>query len=96
MKEPFNRNEARKLIQQICREGTVVVSRHASEELASDDLTTVDAMNVLRAGRILEEAEQQANGTWTYRVHTAQLVVVVAFLSESRLKIVTAWRKKKK
>ncbi len=96
MKEPLNRNEARKLIQQICRDGVVVSSRHAKEELANDDLTTVDAMNVLRAGRILEEAEQQAHGGWTYRVSTDHLVVVVAFESESKLKIVTAWRKKKK
>jgi hypothetical protein len=96
MKEPFSRNEARKLIQQICREGIVVSSRHAKEELAKDDLTTVDAMNVLRAGRILEEAEERPQGSWTYRVHTEQLVVVVAFESASKLKIVTAWRKKKK
>jgi hypothetical protein len=96
MKEPFNRNEARKLILQSCREGVVVLSRHANEELAKDDLTTVDALNVLRAGRILEEAEQQTHGAWHYRVHTEQLVVVVAFESASKLKVVTAWRKKKK
>jgi len=96
MKEPLNRNEAKKLIQQLCREDMVVSSRHAKEELAKDNLTTFDAMNVLRAGRILEEAEKQTNGSWTYRVHTEQMVVVVAFQSESKLKIVTAWRKKKR
>lgn len=95
MKEPFNRNEARKLIQQICREGTIVTSRHAKEELAKDNLTTGDVLNVLRAGRILEAAEQTAQGSWTYRVHTEQLVVIIAFESESKLKIITAWRKKK-
>ncbi len=57
MKEPFNRNEAKKLILTICREGTIVSSKHAKEELAKDDLSTVDALNVLRAGRILEEPE---------------------------------------
>jgi hypothetical protein len=36
MKEPFNRNEAKKLIQVICREGIIVSSRHAQEELAKD------------------------------------------------------------
>lgn len=94
MKEPFNRNEAKKLIQAICREGVIVSSRHAREELAADDLTTVDVMNVLRAGRILEQPEL-IEGTWRYRVHTPQMVVVVAFVSESKLKLVTAWRKKK-
>jgi hypothetical protein len=94
MKEPFNRNEAKKLILTICREGTIVSSKHAKEELAKDDLSTVDALNVLRAGRILEEPEL-IDGTWRYRVHTEQMVVVVAFVSESKLKLVTAWRKKK-
>jgi len=94
MKEPFSRNEAKKLIQTICREGTIVSSRHAQQELAKDDLTTFDAMNVLRAGRIVEEPEL-IDGTWRYRVHTAQMAVVVAFMSESKLKLVTAWRKKK-
>lgn len=72
----------------------MVLSRHAKEELAKDRLTVVDARNVLRAGKILEEPELE-NGTWRYRVQTAQIVVVLAFVSESKLKIVTAWRKKK-
>jgi hypothetical protein len=95
MKEPFNRNEAKKLIQEICSspQGEVVSSRHAKQELANDALTMMDAMNVLRAGKILEEAELE-NGTWRYRVHTARMTVVVAFQSESKLKIITAWRKK--
>ena len=94
MKEPFNRNEARKLIQEICTTGVVESSRHAREELAKDDLDMFDVTNVLRAGKILEEPELE-NGTWRYRVHTERMVVVVAFVSESKLKIVTAWRKKK-
>lgn len=94
MKEPYNRNEAKKLIQAICLQGVVVFSRHAKEELAQDDMDAVDVNNVLWGGKILEEAELE-NGTWRYRIHTAQMVVVVAFVSESKLKIVTAWRKKK-
>ncbi|HYO69549.1 MAG TPA: DUF4258 domain-containing protein, partial [Archangium sp.] len=69
-------------------------SRHAKEELANDDLDMFDVRNVLRAGKILEEPELE-NGTWRYRVHTERMTVVVAFVSESKLKIVTAWRKKK-
>jgi hypothetical protein len=92
MKEPFNRNQAKKLIQIICLEGTITVTRHAEQELAKDELTTDDALHALRGGRILEEPEME-NGTWRYRVHTTEMVVVVAFTSESKLKIVTAWRK---
>lgn len=92
MKEPFNRNQAKKLIQVICLEGTITLSRHAEQELAKDDLTTDEALRALRAGRILEEPEME-NGTWRYRVHTTEMVVVVVFKSESKLKIITAWRK---
>jgi hypothetical protein len=96
MKEPFNRNEAKKLIQKICSspEGDIVSSRHAKQELANDDLTIVDARNVLRAGRLLDEPEFE-KGTWRYKVRTERIVVVVAFMSESKLKIITAWREKK-
>jgi hypothetical protein len=94
MKEPFSRNEAKKLISRILHEGSTVFSRHALEELEKDGLSTVDATNVLRAGAITEEPELERD-TWRYRVHTERMVVVVAFTSESKLKVVTAWRKKK-
>ena len=96
MKEPFNRNEAKKLIQEIFRkpDRVITLTRHAEEELAKDELTTVDAEKALLTGRILDEPEL-VNGTWRYRVHTERMVVVVAFVSESKLKIITAWRKKK-
>lgn len=92
MKEPFSRNEAKKLILTILKDGDVVFSRHAKEELDKDDLTTVDAVNVLRAGKITEPPEFERD-TWRYRVHTERMVVVVSFVSESKLRIVTAWRK---
>ncbi|HYO53278.1 DUF4258 domain-containing protein [Archangium sp.] len=72
----------------------ITLTRHAEEELAKDELTTLHAEKALLSGRILEEPEL-VNGTWRYRVHTEQMVVVVAFVSESKLRIITAWRKKK-
>lgn len=92
MKEPLSRNEARKLISTILATGNVSWSSHALRELEKDDMEITDATNVLRAGQILEEAEL-VNDTWRYRVHTGRMVVVVAFRSESELRIITAWRK---
>ncbi len=71
----------------------VSFSRHAIEELGNDDLSTVDAINVLKSqsARIEEEGEQNAHG-WTYRLKTNRIVIVVAFISETQIKIVTAWR----
>ena len=90
MREPLNPPEARRRIQEILSRGEVVSSRHATQEMAKDDLTIIDCINVLRGG-VVEPAEWE-NGSWRYRVHTQRIWVVVAFRSEKRLVIVTAWR----
>jgi hypothetical protein len=93
MDEPLSPPEAKRLIREILAGGEVVSSRHATEEMKNDDLTMVDCINVLRGG-IVEPAEWE-NGTWRYRVHTQRIWVVVAFRSETRLVVVTAWRSKR-
>jgi hypothetical protein len=60
--------------------------------LADDDLSTVDAVNVLRGG-VPQPAEFE-NGSWRYRVHTERMAVVVVFRSASEIVVVTAWREK--
>ncbi len=90
--EPFDPAEAKKLIRSILDTGVVVPSGHALEEMEKDDLTLVDCVNVLRGGWV-EPAEWE-RGTWRYRVRTARICVVVAFRSESKLAIVTAWRER--
>jgi hypothetical protein len=93
MKEPLSSPEARRLIREILAGGEVVSSGHAVREMEKDDLTMVDCVNVLRGG-IVEPGEFE-NGSWRYRVPTQRIWVVVAFRSEKRLVIVTAWRSKR-
>ena len=93
MKEPLSPPQARRLIQNILADGEVVSSKHATEEMAKDGLTIIDCVNILRGG-VVEPAEWE-NGSWRYRVHTQRIWVVVAFRSEKRLVIVTAWRSKR-
>lgn len=88
--EPFTPPHARKLIRQILQTGTVGFSTHALTEMAKDHLTTVDCTNVLRGGAV--ESPEFRDGTWRYRVRTAASCVVVAFRSDTRLAVVTAWR----
>ena len=47
MDEPLAPDAARKLIREILQVGRFTYSRHATEELLADDLTTVDCENVL-------------------------------------------------
>jgi hypothetical protein len=61
--------------------------------MADDQLTTVDCVNVMRAGAVTEPADFE-RGTWRYRIHTNRICVVVAFRSETEIVVVTAWRKR--
>ena len=88
--EPLDPTRARLVIRSIVNSGTVSFSGHALEEMAKDDLTTVDCTNVLRGG-VVEPPEFERE-TWRYRVRTDRIYVVVAFRSETQLVVVTAWR----
>jgi hypothetical protein len=90
--EPFAPSDAKKRIRSILDTGVLVPSGHALSEMEKDDLTLVDCTNVLRGGWV-EPAEWE-KGNWRYRVRTARICVVVAFRSESKLAIVTAWRER--
>lgn len=92
MTEPFDPAEARRLIRKIATspEGTVVFTGHARDEMAKDGLDEVDCTRVLRGG-VVEPAEWE-NGRWRYRVHSYQVWVVVQFVAELSLIVVTAWR----
>lgn len=92
LQEPLDQSEARKLIRDIAVGGGVIFSKHALDEMEKDKLISADVTNVLRGGTV--EPGELVGGTWRYRVRTGKLYVVVAFQSESRLRIVTAWRKK--
>ena len=89
-REPLCPPDAKRPIRGILTCGEVVSSRHAADEMAKDGLALIDCVNVLRGG-VVEPAELE-RGTWRYRVHTRRISVVVAFRSETRLVVVTAWR----
>ena len=88
--EPLSADEAKRIIMVALSTGTVNFTSHALKELAKDKKTTVDATNVLRGG-VVQPGELE-NGSWRYRVMTTRMTVVVAFLSESAVVVVTAWK----
>jgi len=104
---PLKALDARKLLRRLLDEGRFVspgAKTHARKEMDKDDLTDVDAVNVLRGG-VVREAEWE-NGSWRYRVETAKIVFVATFdpepegmlsdeddLGELELIVVTGWRR---
>lgn len=94
MLEPLKPSEARKLIHHILKNGDVTYSRpHAIERMEEREMDTSDCINILRGGKVREG--EYENGSWRYRVETPKMAVVVAFIDEDELMIVTAWREKR-
>ncbi len=78
------------LLRRILEAELLSFSSHALAEMGKDELTTVDCANVLRGG-VVEPGEWQS-GSWRYRVKTNRICVVIAFRSQTRAVVVTAWR----
>jgi uncharacterized protein DUF4258 len=81
---------AGKLLRGILASGRLWYSDHAKREMARDQLTPVDLVNVLRAG-VVEPAELE-HGSWRHRVKTNRICVVVTLVSEREAVVVTVWR----
>jgi hypothetical protein len=93
----LSKPEARKLITEIATRFpyNVRFSGHALREMAADAMTIGDARNLMKSSdsRIVEEGELK-DGSWRYRLKTNRMVLVIAFVSETALNVVTAWRRK--
>ena len=91
--EPLDPLKAKQLIRRILAGGGVNFAPHAAKEMSVDGLIESDVISVLRGG--LVAFPEFENGSWRYRVRTNKIYVVVAFRSESELRIVTVWRIKR-
>lgn len=84
---------ARKVLSEIFNSDLdlITFSRHARDQIKIRALSSVDVINVLKAGKILNDPEYE-NGTWRYRVESLMITVVIAFRRPNHLIVVTAWR----
>ena len=81
---------ARRLLRDVLTSGILRFSGHAKAEMAKDQLTTQDAVNVLRAGVV--DPSEFMSGSWRHRVKTNRICVVVTLPSKSEATVITAWR----
>lgn len=69
----------------------LILTSHAKEELANDDMDMQDCMNILRAG--IWDPPEWENGSWRYRVRTNKMTVVIEIeFSRCEFTVVTGWR----
>jgi hypothetical protein len=89
-REPLDPDTAKKLARRILESGAVIWRQHALDEMADDQLTTQDGINTIRAGAY--QPAELVGREWRYRVQTQRMTFVIAFVSETELRVVTAWR----
>lgn len=83
----MNPADAKKRLKAILDYGTVSYSQpHAINRLNERSMSMVDCENVLRGGKI------EPNGVNRFRVSTNKITVVIEFLSDDEVLVVTAWR----
>ena len=87
-------SQAKALLVKILTEGGNVEFRpHARQEMAKDGITELQVLSVLRGG-VVEPAES-INGEWRYRVRVLPIYVVVTFIAQTYMAVVTAWKRKR-
>jgi arginine/ornithine N-succinyltransferase beta subunit len=92
----LDKTQARKLVTEIMSRypSNVRFSKHARKELAKDDLTTVDALNVLKSSSAhIKNMPDFKDGSWRYTVETNLIGICVAFDTQTSLAVVSGWRK---
>ncbi len=87
---PLKPPDAKELAHEVLVSGVVEISGHASKEMMNDELDLADCVNLLRAG--VFEPPELIKGEWRYRVMSQSICVVFTFVSDTRLRVVTAWR----
>jgi hypothetical protein len=90
MEEPLSGVDALKLIKSILGISALTLSKHAIARLSERRMNVVDVTNVLMGGRV--DSIDLEDGSWRYRVSTPHMSVVVAFRSETEMRVVTGWR----
>jgi hypothetical protein len=83
VEEPFDPAAAQGYLRAILDgPGMTVFTKRAKAEFLENDMTIVDAVNVLRGGRIVKGVP--AASGWTYRAETARMSVEFSFRGQGR------------
>ena len=90
LQHPLHGVVAKRVIRDIVADGRVRWTGHALQRLSERALTTVDCVNVLRAGAV--GAAELENRTWRYPVRAGRTTVVVVLRNERELTVITAWQ----
>ena len=89
--EPLNEHELDVLTNEVLIGGSVHFTDHVRmDKFPAEGIDELDCFNVLRNGWL--DFPEEDSGSWTYRIRTQAIVVVITLLSETELLVITAWR----
>ncbi len=93
----LSKEEARKLVVKIAREGRVLITWHASQRFGERGLIMNDVMNVLLSDSMRVSDGEPHLGGYTYRCATRRLVVAVGFtVRGDGLVVITVFKTERK
>ena len=93
LSHPLNNTTAKRIIGELLTTGKYILIPHALKALQEDGLTTVDCVNVLRGGWVVQS--EMKGGAWRYRIVTQRIAVIVEIELESEpqeLTVITVFR----
>ena len=87
-------DEAKSIIREIVRGGTLILSRHAKERMAERGYTLQDVVHILLHGEIVKKEYKNKAQNWAYRVQGYDLendegAIVVAIIKRMFAIVIT-------
>ena len=87
-------HEAKSIIREIVRSGTLILSRHAKERMAERGYTLHDVVHILLHGEIVKKEYKEKTQNWSYRMQGCDLendegVIVVAIIKRMSAIVIT-------
>lgn len=92
LNHPLHRAHAQRLIRRIAEEGRVNFSGHARQRMGERDVTEDEVLHALRHGHV-DDGKPDARNRWSYQVHWEGVGAAINIVSESYLRVATAWRR---
>ena len=90
----ISRDQARQAFQKSAKNGSIILTKHAREEMKKDEVTTNDLLLLARSGAVINEPEPDIKtGEMTYRIECnspSQLRAVFIPMDE-RVRVLTVW-----
>lgn len=93
--EPLSAINAKQLLKKIIWSGSQVKTQHFHERMLERAIEDTDIVNTLKYGFVDERQTAFEDGTYRYQVCTNKITIVIAFVDEDSIVLISVWRNNK-